>query len=189
MGNILRRGENDLLTLRPDLAAEWHPTKNGSLSPNDVCVYSRISAWWQIKTQRFGKEFTLEWKALISNRANGSGCPYICKPPKKLLKGFNDLQSLNPDLARMWHPTKNKDTKPDMIFEGAEKKYWWYHKSYKWGKEFIHEWQASPKNMAKSTNTNGCLFVTEFKFCKDITIYSLVILRLRKNGTMKKMCS
>ena len=29
-------GENDLATLFPEIAAEWHPTKNGELSPNDV---------------------------------------------------------------------------------------------------------------------------------------------------------
>ena len=26
----------NLLTLRPDLAREWHPTKNGTLGPKDV---------------------------------------------------------------------------------------------------------------------------------------------------------
>lgn len=156
MGSILKRGENDLLTQRPDLADEWHPTKNGLLTPNDVCAHSGKSVWWQIKTQRFGKEFTLEWEALISNRANGSGCPYTCRPPKKLLKGFNDLQSLNPHLANMWHPSKNGDITPDMIFEGTEKKYWWYHKSNRWGKEFPHEWQASPKDMSRCTKSNGC---------------------------------
>ena len=32
----LIKGKNDLATVRPDLAKEWHPTKNDGLLPTDV---------------------------------------------------------------------------------------------------------------------------------------------------------
>ena len=32
----LVRGKNDLKTINPQLADEWHPTKNGTLQPTDV---------------------------------------------------------------------------------------------------------------------------------------------------------
>ena len=31
---------NDLATVRPDLAKEWHPTKNGHLTPNTKELFS-----------------------------------------------------------------------------------------------------------------------------------------------------
>lgn len=156
MQSKLKPGINDLLTQRPDLAAEWHPDKNGALTPRDVCVFSTKSAWWQIKVQRFGKEFTLEWEALISNRANGAGCPYLSNPPKKLRRGFNDLQSTNPSLVRKWHPTKNGTVKPDMVFENTDTHFWWFHNVQKWGREFVHEWRASPKTVKRGGKDGGC---------------------------------
>lgn len=156
MGSKLIIGTNDLLSQRPDLAAEWHPTKNGDLIPQNVSVHSARPVWWQIEEVRYGKVFLLEWEATISNRANGSGCPYISKPPKKLLKGFNDLLTTNPELAEKWHPSKNGEITPDMVFENTDKKYWWYHEAERWGKRFIHEWQASPKDVKRGGKEGGC---------------------------------
>jgi len=39
-------GENDLATTHPDLAREWHPTKNGTLKPTDVVAGSAKKVWW-----------------------------------------------------------------------------------------------------------------------------------------------
>jgi hypothetical protein len=36
----------NLYVLRPDLAKQWHPTKNGSLSPKDVSPGSSREVWW-----------------------------------------------------------------------------------------------------------------------------------------------
>jgi hypothetical protein len=41
-------GFNDLASLSPELAKEWHPTKN-SISPDMVTVRSGISVWWKCK--------------------------------------------------------------------------------------------------------------------------------------------
>ncbi|MGD0170140.1 MAG: zinc-ribbon domain-containing protein, partial [Smithella sp.] len=35
-----------LLFCNPVLAREWHPTKNGSLTPSDVSVGSNRKVWW-----------------------------------------------------------------------------------------------------------------------------------------------
>lgn len=156
MGYNLKQGINDLQTLRPDLALEWHPWKNGDLMPDDVCALSGRSVWWQITVERFGKIFVLEWKAIVSNRTNGSGCPYTSLPPRKLLRGFNDLESTNPKLARKWHFEKNGNIRPDMIFENTDKCFWWYHKIFKNGKEWVHEWQAAPKTVKRSGDAGGC---------------------------------
>ena len=156
MSGKLQIGINDLQSRRPELAAEWHPVKNGALLPQMVCEFSSRRVWWQKKVCRFGREFVLEWEATVSNRANGSGCPYITIPPRKLLKGFNDLRSTNPRLAERWHPEKNDSLTPDDVFENTERQVWWQHTAMRWGKEFIHEWQASPKSMKNNIRTGGC---------------------------------
>ena len=53
----------------PDLAKEWHPTKNRELTPNDVTAGSRKRVWW-ICSQKH------EWITGVTRRAiQGSGCP------------------------------------------------------------------------------------------------------------------
>ena len=144
MGGKLERGKNDLATVRPDLALEWHPTKNGALRPEDVCADGSYHAWWQVEVERYGRRFVLEWQAIVSNRTGGVGCPYTSVPPKRLLPGFNDLASTRPDLARLWHPEKNGALRPDQVFANAQRKFWWCHTVEKNGRFFLHEWEALP---------------------------------------------
>ena len=39
--------ERSLAFLSPEIAKEWHPTLNGSLTPDDVFNGSSDKAWWQ----------------------------------------------------------------------------------------------------------------------------------------------
>ena len=39
-------GFNDLCTTHPELAKEWHPTKNGDLLPQEVTAASKKNIWW-----------------------------------------------------------------------------------------------------------------------------------------------
>ena len=38
-------GENDLASVHPELARQWHPTKNGALTPRDVIAGTRRKVW------------------------------------------------------------------------------------------------------------------------------------------------
>eukprot|EP00128_Syssomonas_multiformis_P003509 Colp12_sorted_trinity150504_noHs@2983 len=40
---------NTLLAKHPEVAAEWHPTKNGELTPKVVAGASATKVWWQCK--------------------------------------------------------------------------------------------------------------------------------------------
>lgn len=63
--------DNCLATVNPKLAMEWHPTKNGDLTPYDVMGFSLRAVWWLCP------DCGHEWEAFISNRGNkGSGCPH-----------------------------------------------------------------------------------------------------------------
>lgn len=63
-------GVNDLATLRPELAAQWHPTLNGALRPDQVTASSNRRVWW-----RCGEGHV--WQAQIYGRAKAKdpSCP------------------------------------------------------------------------------------------------------------------
>ena len=65
-------GFNDLATVEPRIAAEWHPTLNGALTPEMVTVGSTKKVWWECLLGHV-------WKATIYSRtgAKKCGCP-VC---------------------------------------------------------------------------------------------------------------
>ena len=154
-GHAVWSGFNDLQTVNPELAKQWHPTKNGNLKPTEVTANSNKKVWWLLPYDdpKTGKHFDFEWRASIHNRNFGSGCP--CLNGQTICKGFNDLATINPELAAQWHPTKNGDLKPTDITSGSKKKVWWLfpYDDPKTGKHFDFEWQASVNNRTKH---NSC---------------------------------
>lgn len=112
----LQQGDNDLAATYPQLAGEWHPTKNGALKPSDVVPGTRRRVWWQCAKGH-------AWKTSVASRVNGSGCP-ICAG-KVVVSGDNDLASQYPDIARQWHPTKNGALTPEHVAPASNKKVWW----------------------------------------------------------------
>ena len=142
---------NCLTTMKPNLAKEWHPTKNDPLTPFDVYFSSHKKVWWKCDK---GEDH--EWITSVESRAGSreTGCP-ICVGQKTVLS--NCLATLNPNLAKEWHPTKNGSVTPyDVTIGSSRKKVWW-----KCDKGEDHEWRAS---VASRTNGNGC------SVCANITI-------------------
>ena len=136
-------GFNDLATTHPKIAAQLHPTKNGSLTPRGVVAGSNKKVWWKCP------DCGGEWAATISSRVNGVGCPF--GSGKRILLGFNDLATTHPDLAKQWHPAKNGDLTPRDVTAGSDKKVWWRHwheESQTW-----HEWRAA---ISSRQAGNGC---------------------------------
>ena len=132
-------GFNDLATVLPEVAAQWHPTKNGALTPDKVVPGKHRKVWWQC-------ELGHEWEAQVSCRSGGTGCP-VCAG-KKAVPGFNDLATFYPDIAQQWHPTRNGNLTPQNVTSSCNKKVWWQC-------ELGHEYEAHIFNI-KSANTNGC---------------------------------
>ena len=67
---VVVKGQNDLATTHPQLAAEWHPTLNGDLTPDKVTYGMGEKVWWLCP---FGHEYP----ATILHRSSGTNCP-IC---------------------------------------------------------------------------------------------------------------
>lgn len=93
-------GVNDVATLYPELAAQFHPTRNDKLI---LSLYKEASAkkvWWICDKGH-------EWEAIINSRTKRKyGCP-VCSN-QKIVSGINDLMTLYPDIAKEISPTGNE---------------------------------------------------------------------------------
>tara|TARA_Y100001960_G_scaffold255516_1_gene273783 strand:- start:4182 stop:8297 length:4116 start_codon:yes stop_codon:yes gene_type:complete len=136
--------------IRPELVAQWHPTKNGDLTPDQFTVKSNKSVWWKCPE---GPDH--EWEAKVSTRSNGAGCGFCAG---KRLSVTNNLLT-NPELAAEWHPTKNGDLTPDQIAARSNKKAWWLC-----SKGSDHEWEASIRSRDQG---RGCPFCSGNKLSRD----------------------
>lgn len=126
---------NNLATIHPDIAAEWHPTKNGIFTSEDFAPKSNKKVWWLCSVCNF------EWEAMIASRTKGHGCPQ-CGRRKSAANRLNtniiktgSLQDTHPELVSEWHPTKNKELTPQNFTCGSNKKVWWRCTNG-------HEWKA-----------------------------------------------
>jgi len=128
---------NCLATKNPKLAKEWHPTKNGELTPYDVTCGSNKEVWWLCKNGH-------EWEKQIKVR-NINGCPYCSHfyPSKEY-----NLLVINPRLCEEWNYEKN-EKKPEEYTPNANKSVWWICR------ECNHEWKTKIGYRHKN-NSSGC---------------------------------
>ena len=136
-GRYAIKGENDLQTVNPTLASEWNYEKNNGLTPMDVMPNSSKKVWWKCINGH-------EWQAIIGSRNKEHGCPYCAG--QRIIKGKNDLQTVNPTLAKEWNYEKNNGLTPVDVMPNSGQKVWW-----KCNKG--HEWQAV---IASRNNEHGC---------------------------------
>lgn len=140
-GKLAIPGQNDLATLHPELAAQWHPTKNGALLPSQFTTGSEKSVWW-----RCGEGH--EWQSFISLRARyGQGCPYCAG--QRVIPGQTDLLTRYPEVAAQWHPTKNGSVLPQEVMPHTHKRYWWQCTKG-------HEWQVAPSALIQGCGCPYC---------------------------------
>jgi len=142
-GRKVLAGYNDLATTFPDVAAQWHPTRNGNLTPTQVSAGTGKKVWWRCEQGH-------EWEVTVSSRTSGgNGCPVHAG--QKLLTGYNDLATTFPDIAKQWHPTRNADRNadrtPDRVLAGTDAKAWWRC-------ELGHEWRAAVRS--RTSKGYGC---------------------------------
>lgn len=110
-------GFNDLASTHPPLARQWHPTRNGALTPHSVVAGTKIRVWWVGTCGH-------EWRAGVQSRAlQNTACPFCAN--MLVLPGFNDLATTHPALALEWHPNRNGLLTPEAVLAGGTKKVWW----------------------------------------------------------------
>jgi predicted nucleic acid-binding Zn-ribbon protein len=139
-----------LVDRRPDLAAELHPTRNGTLEPERLGVWSSERVWW--RCARCGREWQT---AVLGRSAQGGGCP-DCGPraaadsprhrPRRPLHE-RSLAALRPDLVNELHPTRNAGLDPCTIGVWSRRRVWWRCT------DCAHEWETTVMNRQQG---NGC---------------------------------
>jgi hypothetical protein len=131
--------KQSLSALRPDLAQQWHPTKNGGLGPRDVTPESDDRVWWLCEKGHW-------WQAPIRERVQGLRCTYCTG------LGGEDEQRLaeaKPELLREWHPTRNPSLKARDAFSIHPDKVWWICSQG-------HEWEATIQTRLTGSGCPAC---------------------------------
>ncbi len=126
----------------PVLSKEWHPYRNGTLTPADVLSNSSKYAWWKCPTCGY------EWRSRIYSRNIGIGCP-VCAG-QVTVAGINDLATTNPELLEEWDYEKNTILPESIMAGSSKKKVWWKCKTCG------NEWLATPSNRKKGIGCPIC---------------------------------
>lgn len=136
---------NSLATVAPEVAREWHPTKNDGKTPGEVTAGSHSTFWWQCYRRH-------EWQASLMNRTKRTGtkCPYCSG--LRVTRG-SSLAEQAPQLAKEWHPSKNGTLLPADVASSSGKVVWW-----RCSKGQDHEWRASPNSRNRTSGLGACPF-------------------------------
>jgi hypothetical protein len=148
----IQPGVNDLASVDPVVASQWHPTKNIPLMIQHISAGSEKKVWWICAEGH-------EWEALVKNLVSKkTGC-HECsgrRTPKartfngrNLVLGVNDLATVSPEIASEWHPTKNGELTPQRVTDVSHKKVWWLGACG-------HEWEYEVRHRVQKGKT--CLF-------------------------------
>jgi DNA-directed RNA polymerase subunit RPC12/RpoP len=159
-----------LNTANPVLALDWHPTKNGTLTPRDVTPRSNKKVWWRCKKGH-------DWEARITSRSRGNGCPYCSG---QIASRDNNLLVRNPGVAAEWHPTYNQDLVPEKVTPMSKKKVWWICAKG-------HTWLA---RVASRNEGSGCPYcsVRVRNQCRSLEIFNPALAKewnCARNGILK----
>jgi len=111
---------NCLATKNPILDSEWHPTKNGDLTPYDVTISSGKNVWWLCKNGH-------EWQDKICKRNIFLECPY-CNHQRP--SDEYNLTIIYPLICKDWDYDKNNKRPEEYLPQSHEYASW---KCYKCG--------------------------------------------------------
>lgn len=133
-------GVNDLKTVNPQLATEWHYGKNLKIDILSVMDSTRKKVWWLGSCGH-------EWEAAVYNRKRGTGCPYCTG--RKVLVGFNDAITINPDIKNFWDYGKNSKNPENYTGSSTYKAFLLCNKG--------HSWQAAIYSFKRGSRCPVCV--------------------------------
>ena len=142
---------DSLQTEYPELANQWHPTKNAPLAPDAVPPHSGQKAWWLCSHGH-------EWEAVVNSRTRGHGCPYCAGQRPTAERNF---ATESPYLLEEWDWKKNRPHKPEQLSPRSQTKVWWRCRHG-------HSWKATISNRARDTK-NLCPCCLNRTLCADNT--------------------
>lgn len=141
----------------PELVAQWHPERNGTLTPETVSAGSGRLIWW-----RCGAGPDHVWRAKPNNRTAGAGCPFCTN---RRVSVTNSLQACSPWIAAQWHPGRNGRTTPGDVVATSSRVCWW-----RCPERAEHEWKASVRDRTRGQTT--CPFCTHKRVAVEDSLAS-----------------
>lgn len=109
--------ENSLEGVYPKAAKKWDYIKNYPLTPDQVSKGSQEKFWFICDK----KKHSFDTSVSAITKENYI-CPYCTN--RKIDKS-NSLSASYPEIAKEWHPTKNKNLLPTEVAPNYNKKVWW----------------------------------------------------------------
>ncbi len=135
--------ERKYLKNNPILLEEFDFEKNTNVDISSITMGMNSRFWWKCKQGH-------RWQASPNNRQR-TGCP-VCAG-KQVLRGFNDLESQNPDIAAEWDVEKNDKLPSDVTAKSSQLAWWKCEKG--------HSWQARISN--RVSLGRGCPYCSNQK--------------------------
>ena len=145
------------------LMYEWDWELNTDIKPTQLTLGSHKKVWWKCGNGHV-------WQAVIADRNNGNKCPYCSG--KRVLKGYNDLRTVNPCLIKEWNYEKNGEEIPENYTSNSHKKVWWICKDG-------HEWQAT---IAHRNRGRGCPYCSGRKTLKGLVLLHFLSKKRQYDG-------
>jgi len=166
--------ERSLAGLFPDIAKDWHPTKNGNKTPHDVLAGSNEKVWWKCR-----KNSKHAWESAIKSRTSrGHGCKCCYEEQQLNLEDY-------PEILKLFDRKKNLNMNPRKLTTTVF--LWW-----RCPKGPDHVWKAKFVNKSRF----GCEFCRNKKVSVTNslqTLYPKLALQLHptRNGnlTADKICA
>lgn len=130
---------NLLKKLYPEIALQWHLTKNIGLVLDEIQPKSNKKIWWKCS-------YGHEWQASVYNRTRGKGCPYCAGyyPSPE-----HNLAICYPELLLEWDYAKNLGIDPTKVNSHTEILAWWICIKK-------HNWQTKICNRTDKRGGTGC---------------------------------
>lgn len=147
--------ENNLAATHPEVAALWHPDRNGGLAPTALVAGSKRRVWW-----RCGKGH--EWQSTVDVRTRRPQCPE-CEG--WVLTPETSLAAVAPDLAAQWHPSANDLLTPAEVSPRSLRKVFWLCRPGG------HTWSAAPRQrLVKGTGCPECAYAFPVRASDPLTV-------------------
>lgn len=100
-----------------NLLAQWDYERNGNVDPLKVNIHDKRSFYWKCQ---YGQH---SFPAKISYRVSNSNCPYCTG--KKVLKGFNDIESQCKNVMIEWDYDNNDILPSEVVYTATTPKIHW----------------------------------------------------------------
>lgn len=131
------KGINDLKSRYPQIYSELHPELNNFIDTEMITYGARMKLWWVCRNNH---TYSLTPNQRTSQK---QGCNFCSG--HKVLKGFNDLATTNPEYIVEW--SKENTLSIDEVSYGS-------HEPILWVCSLGHEWIISPNQ--RTSYSTGC---------------------------------